>query len=366
MIKARFKTRKERKVQYLSADGKWKSTGCDTLIEAKKWYYENIEHKVNSLFSNFADGMFTDREVGSYYWVSHKTNKGRTVEWWYVRDNILNNYIMPVFGSFMLDEISTPIIQDWYFNLKGLTKGDRISDSTRNLYLSTLSLIMSWAKNRGLIQSNPCDGVIKIVPRQEGRNRFSPEEMERMFPEDKDKCIAVWGSLQWACLFLVMRDTGWRPGEVAGLDISGFYPELGGVFTKQSVDSFTRKVKQSIKTSGDGYNYKIGMLTPFTIYMMSLLAEIRGKEKGLMFIGDDGDVCTSHKMRRVFKSRMDMLGIDTTGRPPYSIRTTFMTQMSIKYDEDTIKELMGHTQWHRCYDKRTPEELLSKLSRKMG
>lgn len=366
MIKTRFKSRKERKVQYLDENGKWKSTGCDTIIEAKKWYYENIEKKVNNLFSNFTNGLFTDRSIGSFWWVCQKTNIGRTEAWWYRQDMALKLYILPVFGDMLLDEITTPLVQDWYFGLKGLRKGADLADYTRNHYLDTMSTIMKWAKNRGIISSNPCEGVIRIVPRQNGRDRFTPDEMAMMFPEDKKKCIRIWGGLSYACYYLIMRDTGWRPGEIAGLDVSGFYPSYNGIFTSQSVDSFSRKLKNSIKTSGDGYNYKIGVLSKFTTEMLSDLVQKSNIQSGLIFKGKRGGVLLAKSMRLHFRERMSLLGIDTTTRPPYSIRTTFMSQMSTKYDEEVVKELMGHTQWHRCYDKRTPEELLSRIATKMS
>ena len=48
--KTKFRKQNGRKCQYLDENGKWKSTGKDTIAEAKQWYYsgrgkDNIHDK---------------------------------------------------------------------------------------------------------------------------------------------------------------------------------------------------------------------------------------------------------------------------------------------------------------------------------
>lgn len=357
MVKTRFRHIKGRKVQYLDQYGYWKSTGCDTLAEAKVWYERNIEKSVNGNFGNFAKDMFTDRSIGSYWWIRQKTNRGASEKWWYVQNNTFTNYILPVFKDMEIKDITPSMIQEWYFSLKGKKKP--LSDSTRNHYIKCLNLVFNWAKVKGIINTNPVDGVIKIIESNRKRDRFTDEELAIMFPESIESAVEIWGSLRFATFIYIMRDTGWRQGEITGLDVSGFVQECNGIFTRQSFDSFSHKIKDSIKTTGKGYDFKVGLLSDFTSKLLSFFIESMHIECGLIFEGKP--MMTSLNIGRHYKRCMKKLGISTENRPPYAIRTTFMTKMAKSYDEETVMELMGHTHWHSCYDQRTPKELLEKI-----
>ncbi len=362
MIKTRYRHIKGRKVQYLDQHGFWKSTGCDSLAEAKLWYERNIEGNANGNFRNFSQDMFTDRRVGSYWWVRQNTNRGATEAWWYCNNIILQNYILPAFGDLEMRDITPSLVQDWYFSLKGKRKG-YVGDSTKNIYMRCLKQVFDWARLKGIIASNPVDGVIKIIAQNKRRDRFSDEELAMMFPESIGEAISVWNDMALASFLYIMKDTGWRPGEILGLSVEGFYPEYRGIFTSQSFDSFTKEIKPTIKTSRKGYDHKVGILSPFTVSLFEAYLKDSGIHEGAVFKKSGMD---THSIRLLYIDRMNKLGISTENRPPYAIRTTFMTRMARKYDEETVKELMGHTQWHDCYDRRTPEELLAKIASRIS
>ncbi len=364
MNKTRFKHAKNRKVQYLDENGLWKSTGCDSLAEAKLWYEKNIISK-KILFNDIAMDMFTRDDAGSYKWLCRKTNEKKADSWWYYSEENLKRRILPYFGDMDIRDIDSYLIQDWYFNLKKMNSNEELADETKNKLLNLVSTIMKWAKLNRIIESNPVDDVIRIKAETKKRGRFSERELEIMFPEEINAAVEFWGSLKWAAFFYMMIDTGWRPGEVAGFDIRGFYPEINGVYTAQSVDSLTNEVKHSIKTSNNGYEYKVGLLTDFTTKLIKLHIQQEDIKSGLVFTVNNEPIkinCT----RLHYKRCMIRHGFDIKNRPPYSLRTTFMTRMANVYDEDTVKELMGHKQWHTCYDARTPEEMLTKLVAKIN
>lgn len=364
MTKTRFKHAKNRKVQYLDENGLWKSTGCDTLAEAKIWFDKHVNTNHVTLKS-VVDDMFSRNDTGSFRWLCKKTKKENSASWWVGSDVTIRCRILPYFGNLDIREISPSLIQDWYFNLKKIDSNEELADESKNKILNLMSTILKWAVYNRWIDENPVDKVLRIKAESNKRGKFSTEEMEQMFPEEINAAVQFWGSLKWASFFFVMKDTGWRPGEVAGLSLEGFFPEKKGIYTNQSVDPITAKVKKSIKTSNNGYDYKIGILSDFTIKILKLHIEQDGIKSGLIFKVNNEPIkinCT----RLHYKRCMRRNGIDITNRPPYSIRTTFMSKMANVYDEDTVKELMGHKQWHTCYDQRTPEELISKISKKVN
>ncbi|MDA3958575.1 hypothetical protein [Oceanispirochaeta sp.] len=67
--------------------------------------------------------------------------------------------------------------------------------------------------------------------------------MEKLFPSDKEELLRIWQGLKWTVFFFIMRDTGFRPGEVAGLTRSAYYSSVGGIYTTGSIDTVTGKYK---------------------------------------------------------------------------------------------------------------------------
>ena len=357
MQKLHLRQREGRCVEYLDEDGKWKSTGKKDKDEARVWFFSDRKTSYMT-FKDFAEDIFTCEEVGSYKYMQMQTNRHNHYEWWESSDGILKRYLLPRFGKMKLEDITAPVIQDWYLSFKGVEK-QNLSPATKKKVLNCLSNILQWAVFRGMIQANPVKNVIKIRETNAGRVPYSDEEMTVMFPEDDSKLIQTWGNLMWAVYMMIMRDTGWRPAEVSGLKVEGFIEKYNGVYTTQSVDSFTRSIQNSIKTSDVGYDYKVGLLTEQTARLVKRYIE--GMPQNSLMFSVYGKLVTSYNVRKHFRDCMARIGISTEGRPPYALRTTFMTNVSKKMSREQVEELMGHKQWRSCYDKRTPEDIVRKV-----
>lgn len=359
-IKLRHRT--GRKVEYLDSDGKWKSTGQDTKAEAVTWINANKGMSGATTLAMFADGFFTDDGIGTYKYLCEQTGNHMHEEWWGSNNGRYLLYIRPKLGNVPLAKINTPMVQDWYLSIEGVQRKKGISPATRKKILNALSVIMEHAIFRGLIDKNPCKNVIRMKENNKGRMPYTSDEIDRMFPDNPQELVDIWGGLKWACFFLIMRDTGWRPGEVAGLSTDGFFQDQKAIYTKQSIDSFTRNIQNSIKTTGRGKDYKVGFLSQETNAYLKLYLATE-KPKGLIFRTDrKKSVVTNTAVYRQFGRAMEKLGIDWTGRPPYALRTTFMTNMAkTEASKEKIMELMGHTKWQACYDQRTPLEVIEKV-----
>ena len=352
---------KGRNVMFLDRNGKWKSTGCKTKQEAKAWFVSNFGSEF-PYFEDFAKGFFTDRGPDSFHDMCMKTKRYQNYEWWESNDARLKNYVLPMFGSLMWNRITTPLIQDWYLSLKGIS-GRPIADATKKKILNCLNVIMKHAKFRGIIKTNPCEGVMRIVEENRERKPFSEEELVRMFPIDTKRLVSIWTTLQMACFMSIAKDTGWRPGEIAGLTFENYFPEYCGIYTTQSIDFVKHVVKPRVKTTGNGYKYRTGIISDQTKYVMEeYIRTIPEKERtGLIFKGKDGKPITLRWIEKSFKTGLERLGLSTEQRPLYSLRTTFFTIGASTMPDDVLMELMGHKKWHVCYDKRTPEAVIKKM-----
>ncbi len=150
--------------------------------------------------------------------------------------------------------------------------GEALGDNSKNKVLKVFRIVLEEARRQGYVSDNQAARVEPIVERNKKREPFHPVELLEMFPNRYEQLLYIWGSLMWACYFLVMRDTGFRPAEVAGLKLSNVSFQLGGVYTTGSVDGATRSFKNSIKTSNKGQGYKVGILTAQTLAMVQNLA----------------------------------------------------------------------------------------------
>ena len=363
IIKLRKATK--RNVQYLDRNGKWKSTGCSTKEEAKAWYIRNFMGEF-PYFKDFAKGFFTERGKNSFHQLCMMTKRYQNEEWWDSNARRMELYILPMFGDLMWDDITTPLIQDWYLGLEG-RNGKEIADATKKKIFNCLNTVMKQAVFRGVINSNPCESVVKIVEQNRERKPFTRDELARMFPPDVDDLCDIWSTLQMACFFLISRDTGWRPGQIAGLTFENYHPERLGIFTRQSIDFKNRKVKQRVKTSDSGYAFRVGKISEQTRFVMDLyISSIPETERtGLLFTSGKGLPITLRWIEKCFKNGLARLGISDEDRPPYALRTTFFTLSASEMPEDVLMELMGHKKWHFCYDKRTPEDMIDNINRKL-
>lgn len=366
-MKIVLRHRKGRKVEYLNSDGKWKSTGKDTKREAKTWV--EIFADQNNMpgciaMRDFITDMIENEGPDSYISFLRSSGKMPTESTWNIMKTILRLYIIPRFGDFMITEISPRMIQNWIVTMK--SKFDKPLASTyKDKILRHLGIVFDYAVFCGIIDRNPCRDIIGIrkVPVRK-KKEFTDEELASLFPDDDIRLISIWSSKLIACYYMILRDTGWRPGEAAALTPANYIRSGHGIYTTRSVDSFTSSVKDRIKTSDSGYSMKIGILSDRTSALLEEIIE--GMDDDQIIFTINGKLFVRSRLITTFNKALMACGIDIEGHCPYSFRVTFLTRASMMYPDSVVMEMMGHKNWHSCYDKRSPEELLEKLRKELA
>ena len=358
MKETRFRKLEGRKVQYLDASGKWKSTGMETITEAKQWYYSGRGRDVVT-FADVANTLMSDRSEGSYLNMLDSLDRNNCEAYTNQSNSIIHLHLIPEFGNMPIDEITTINIQDWYSSLRK-PDGTKYSNGYTNTMLNAMSTVFKWAMIRGITDHNPVKNVMKRSVGTEGRMPFSKSELNIMLPEDTDRLVQIYGSKKVACYFMILRDTGWRPGEILGLTPFDIIRSEKAITTSKTYNTFEKKIKQSIKTTKKGAKFKVGILSDFTYSLLMDITSGMGYDENI-FRRDNGTMYNAEIMNYRFKVTMEKLGISTEGRPQYSMRTTFMTNVAKRMDTDNVMLLMGHKQWRSCYDKRTPEDIVKKI-----
>ena len=352
-------------VQFKHKPGKWISTGTDDMTVAVLWAEEYIKRDLQITRKAVTLRQFAQHfyEKGDPLGVRQRNllyNKDYDDAYYDKRQGFIRNYILPRFGDQVIDSITDVAIEDWFLTLVR-TDGERMSDDSRNKVLETLKEILQEAHRRGYVVENQAANVRHVKVRNKHRGVFTKEEMAIMFPSDDDKLIRLWGGLSWAVYFLVSRDTGFRPGEVAALGIDSYIESRHGFYSQRSIHYRTRKVQQSIKTTDSGYDHKVGVLTTQTERLLRQLIQIRIQEgRTFLFYTDDGTLIVPDSSNKHFKLVLDGL-IDRGSRTPYCLRHSFETDLAGEVEDKVLLDLMGHTKFRKEYDHRTPERMLDQL-----
>lgn len=357
----RFTKRKSERYIYVTfrhIPGRWFSTGATTMPEAVRYADAVImrdglmETGKPETLRQFATGMFDKDDPRGFRRRNEARNRKYSDVYYKQMKGRLDNWILPALGQYTLSSLNPVLIEDWFL---GIPK----ASNTRNKILMCLQYVLDEAMRAHLIESNPARQVTMINPIYRRREPFSKEEMAILFPDDLDSLVRVWGSVMWAGYFCVMKDTGFRPGEVSALRAKNWFPQYRGLYLTESVDCYTRAVKPTIKTSHKGMPYKIGKVTPMTARIIEILKA--QSEDGFLFgVPRQG---SPHEYRRIIPDTANKhlegvakrIGLDLAGRTQYSFRHTFDTDLFGRIPEDVRLQLMGHTSDRAEYLHVTPE-----------
>jgi integrase len=359
--KLRHEVGRNIRVKFDDSD-KWVSTGYDDELNATIWADTKLRErrKKDVTLREFSEGFYTRTDATSFRARNINSQRYYTDHYYLAMNGRLENYILPYFGDMYMSNIDHILIDSWFLRLKKATKKEDLSPDSKNKVLQCLSNIFEAALFSGVVPSNPCKIVRKVAEHNQEREALDYDEMEILFPENDRQAIWIWGSLKWACYFHIMKCTGFRPGEIAGLERSHYYKELGGLYTTQSVNSYNRKVVSRIKTSDKGMKYKIGLLSDQCVRLLDeYIATLPAEEKFLFKV--DGEMMITDTSNKHFKTCAKRAGLDLRGRSQYSLRHTFQTMIAGEIERGSVEELMGHTKYRKGYDHRAGEKRLQQL-----
>lgn len=356
-------------VQYRHKPGLWYSTHTNNENQAAIFADKHLEQAIGIrsssravTFGEFAKDFFSIRDPHGWRLRNERYNKHFDTAYYNARQGYLNNYILPHWEDMLITAITDVAIEDWFLNLHSVQSGKMLADNSKNKILMAFRIILQEAKRQRLIKTNPAADVTEISAEIKAREPFNTIELYRMFPQKKSELLRIWGGPGWACYFLVMRDTGWRPGEVAALTRSCYYKALRGIYSERSIDYRTRGVKQSIKTTAKGQKYKVGILTTQTAMLLEELIEQTPRHEQFLFrLSPRGMLLCPDVANKHLKASLHRAGVETQGRTQYSLRHSFETDIAGKIEDSILLELMAHTGYRAEYDHRTPEQMLKLL-----
>ena len=359
----RFTKRKSKRyyeVMFAHIPDRWFSTGSETLegaIDFARSRLSEPERPAEVTLAQFADGFFTPADPHGYRHRLERRDTFYQPSYYEQHQGRLDKYILKAHGRYLISAITETMIEDFILDLPDL------ANSTKNKVLSCYRIVLHEAVREGYISRNPADAVKELPPCYTARDVFTQEEYAVMFPDDDEAVIDFWGSLKWATYFAILKDTGWRPAEVAGLSKTNWFPELHGIYTTSSVDYRTHLLKPTIKTTRKGQPFKEGFLSDQTSRLLSQLVNTTPDEFlfHLSEKGKEGCFIYPECANKRLRFRCALAGISLNGRTQYCFRHTFNTHALGNIPEVARLILMGHTSNRQEYNHLTPRQALERV-----
>lgn len=373
-------------VKFRHIPGKRFSSGTPDRDEAVKWAerkkLESVPTTKQVTLAEFCkEGFFVKEDPHGYRKRSEARNRHFSEEYYEAHEARLKNHILPFHGEYLLSAITDTNIEDLFLSAKSV-KGDgttELGDNARNKILATYRIVLDAAKREHLIPSNPADKIEDIVEEYEETIPFSGEEMCRFFPEDDEKLIENWYNLRWAAYFCLLKDTSWRPCEVAAFSTNGYFPHYNGssinvVYTDREVSWKTHKIVPRIKTTGKkcGAKFKVALISDQTVRLLERLKEQIKSEYFFELIPED--LCFSHPRKNFgiryiyselankrLRSTAASVGIELDGRTQYSLRHTWQSDHFGLIPDDLRNLIMGHRKTRKEYVHLDAEKAVARL-----
>lgn len=378
----RIRERKGRclEVEFLSRPGLWISSGTRDVHEAEKFAIEKLAkggRLINSKgmkLSDFGDAFFGTVESSILRTKNERFHKFISANRYEELIGVYKNYIRPALGDIDPTKISDVMIEDWYLSIVSVRSSESLCSSYKLTVLEALNQLMKELKRQGVIEANPCDTVERLrVDDKVPREAFLLEEVQKMFPPEREELLKIWRNLKWALYFSIMADTGWRPGEVMGISTNSIIPP-NALYQTENVDPKTRRIKPSIKTTHSGKKHKVGVLSSYTMELLDDYLKTTDKEYLFQNPFDDtfpGDAFANRVLDEAMRNAGVPKNSPVTGRPrtQYGFRHFFSTYMHDHRGEnglmeEDISELMAHMGYRSEYDHRTAQMLAFRMSAK--
>jgi integrase len=248
--------------------------------------------------------------------------------------------VIPLWGDLDIYELTVKKIDDGLVGLISVRGKKELSGAVKNIILLILMDIFNLAIEEGIISNNPVKTIMRFSQEIKNQRGAIPKnEMALLFPEGHEELLKIWRKQVFATAYLVLRDTGLRPGELRALQWGDWYPDLRFFPITKAIESGKRDKIKGTKTG----SVKPAVVSERTAEELEILHNSVKDCTPEMFIftGKRGMPLTIWSIAYNFRMGVLWAGLD---RPysPYWLRHTVNTRMLDFLPDETVRLLMGH------------------------
>jgi integrase len=163
--------------------------------------------------------------------------------------------------------------------------------------------------------------------------------MRKLFPKNHGELRKIYISQKYICAFLILKDTGLRPGELIALKWSDWHSDIKFFPILKAIESGTRTKVKGTKTGAT----KPAIISEQTAGEIEVLRrKVKPSPEQYIFANYKGIPYDTHRLSWAFHRAVRLAGIDRPEITPYFLRHTFNTVMLESLEDKTVSHLMGH------------------------
>jgi integrase len=210
----------------------------------------------------------------------------------------LELHIKPYFGKMKINAISPELVQNWIMRLSR----DGYNNSSINILIATLKVMMREAVRLKLVSSNPMEKIKKLIAHNKEVQILKNDEVQKLFPPNwRD----IWDSYEVYIFNKLAACTGMRLSEIIGLHSEYVREDHIHVCVQYTPKYGMRPLKTK-----DSRNIPITA----TLYN-ELLVFIKKNGDGFVFSETEGNGPISrHRVYRETRNAFDKIGISNEER----------------------------------------------------
>jgi len=285
---------------------------------------------------------YADLFAQNGYWRYKRAEKRKvfTDKSMMTRAAVMKNWIVPLWGDVNPKRLTVRMIDTAMYGATSKMTRCPLAGATRNRILSVLSEIYVHLIEEGYLKTNPVRDVVRCRSTPEKpRSALSVEVIKTLFPDNHAELKRIWRTQKYICAFLIIRDTGLRPGELAALKWDDWHPEKQFFPILRAIESGSRNREKGTKTGAT----KPAIITDRTAAEIEALRKkVKPKPGEYIFANQYGVPYSTHRLSWNFHHAVERAGLNRTDLTPYWLRHTFNSMMLETNSTGTVQLLMGH------------------------
>jgi site-specific recombinase XerD len=241
------------------------------------------------------------------------------------RNAVMKNWIVPLWGKYNPKRLTVQIIDK---SMRGVISGlskRPLAGATRNRILSVLSELYVHLIEEGLLRINPVRDVVRCNSYPERpRSALQTGDIITLFPDSRAELKRIWRTQKYICAFLILRNTGLRPGELIALKWRDWNLEIKFFSILRAIESGSKSKEKKTKT---------GMTKPAIITdrtaaeIETLRRKVKPRPDDYIFANKYGVPYSTHRLSWNFHKAVERAGLNRTELTPYWLRHTFNSMM---------------------------------------
>jgi integrase len=256
------------------------------------------------------------------------------------RAAMMANWIIPLWGEQNPKRLTVRMIDQAMMGVTSDLTKRPLAGATRNRILSVLSELYVHLIEEGHLRINPVRDVVRCNSYPERpRSALPTIDVKSLFPDDRKELKRIWRTQKYVCAFLILRDTGLRPGELVALKWRDWDPVIKFFPILKAIESGSKGKEKGSKTGAT----KPAIITDQTAAEIETLRKkAKPKPEDYVFANKHGVPYGTHRLSWNFHKAVERAGIQRPELTPYWLRHTFNTRSLETLSNELVQHLMGH------------------------